>query len=224
MAGAATALPPAFDPDGGTGIARKGGAQQVPASDGSVTGMTRIVAGDLGGRRLEAPPGARTRPTSDHVREALFNTLQTLTDLRQARFADLYAGSGAVGLEALSRGAAHVLLVESHPKAARAARANVAALRARSQVRLVTTTVAAALAAGADEPYDVVFADPPYDVPGDRLTALQQALLDGGWLAPEAVVVIERASRADPLQWIGNLTELRARRYGETTLWYGRRS
>lgn len=186
--------------------------------------MTRIVAGSMGGRRLEVPPGVRTRPTSDRVREALFNTLQTITDLSGARFADLYAGSGAVGLEALSRGASHVLLVESHARAARAARANIAALRAGPLVRLVSTTVASALAAGTDEPYHVVYADPPYDLPDPQVTALQRALQDGGWLAPGAVVVIERASRGAPLQWVGNLTELRTRRYGETTLWYGRRS
>lgn len=186
--------------------------------------MTRIVAGRMGGRRLAAPVGGRTRPTSDRVREALFNTLQTLTDLEDARFADLYAGSGAVGLEALSRGAAHVLLVESHSRAARAARANVAALGAGQRVRLVTAPVSTTLAAGTGEPYDVVFADPPYDLPTERVTALQHALCDGGWLAPGAVVVIERASRSGPVEWVADLTELRARRYGETTLWYGRRS
>lgn len=186
--------------------------------------MTRIVAGRMRGRRLTVPPGARTRPTSDRVREALFNTLRSLADLDGARFADLYAGSGAVGLEALSRGAAHVLLVESHAKTARTARANIDALGARPAVRLVTSTVSAALSAGTEEPYDVVFADPPYDLPDERIVTLQHALLDGGWLAPDAVVVIERSSRSGPLPWVANLTELPARRYGETTLWYGRRS
>lgn len=197
---------------------------RVTFRGGSVTGVTRIVAGDLRGRRLQAPSGGRTRPTSDRVREALFNSLQSLADLDGARFADLYAGSGTVGLEALSRGAAHVLLVESDPKAARAARDNVATLRARSRVRLVTTTVSTALAEGADEPYDVVFADPPYDTRPERVMALQQALVEAGWLAPGAVVVIERSSRSAPLTWVGSVTPVRARRYGETTLWYGRRS
>jgi 16S rRNA (guanine(966)-N(2))-methyltransferase RsmD len=178
----------------------------------------------MGGRRLDVPPGAHTRPTSDRVREALFNTLQTLIDLRGARFADLYAGSGAVGLEALSRGATHVLLVESNPKAVRSARNNITALRVAPQIRLVTASVATALAAGADQPYDVVFADPPYDLPDAQVTAVQRALLDGGWLTPGGIVVIERSSRSAPLHWVEPVTEIRTRRYGETTLWYGRRS
>ena len=96
------------------------------------------------------------------MREALFSTLESLADLADARFADLYAGSGAVGLEALSRGAGHVLLVESDPRAARAARANVAALGVADRVRLLTGQGRRGVAAGADAPYDVVFADPPY--------------------------------------------------------------
>jgi 16S rRNA (guanine966-N2)-methyltransferase len=178
----------------------------------------------MGGRRLDVPPGARTRPTSDRVREALFNTLATLTDLVGARFADLYAGSGAVGLEALSRGAAHVLLVESHPRAARTARANIAALGARPHVRLVAAAVSTTLAQGADEPYDVIFADPPYDTSGERIDAIQQALVDGGWLAPGAILAIERSSRSAPLRWVDSVTPVRTRRYGETQLWYGQRS
>lgn len=194
------------------------------ATAGTVADVTRIVAGSLGGRRLEVPPGDRTRPTSDRVREALFNTLATLVNLAGARFADLYAGSGAVGLEALSRGASHVLLVEHHPRAVRAARANVAALAARARVRVITSAVTAALAQGTDQPYDVVFADPPYDLPGEQVAALQQALVDGGWLAPDAILVIERPTRAPALRWVTPVTGIRVRRYGETTLWYGRRS
>lgn len=188
--------------------------------------MTRIVAGTLGGRRLAAPAGSRTRPTSDQVREALFNTLRSMVDLAGCRFADLYAGSGAVGLEAYSRGAAAVLLVESQPAAARVARANIAALRAAPAVRLITAEVLTVLrrTAGTEPPYDVVFADPPYALPDQELVALQQALLDGGWLAPGAIVVIERATRSVGLQWVEPLRALRSRRYGETTLWYGHRS
>lgn len=186
--------------------------------------MTRIVAGRLGGRRLEAPPGRRTRPTTDRVREALFNTLESLTDLAGARFADLYAGSGAVGLEAHSRGAGHVLLVESDQKAARAARANLAALGAGGSVQLLRSAVSTALAAGAEAPYDVVFADPPYAFGDSQLADLQRALLAGGWLGPGSLLVIERATRAAPVVWVEHVTEIRARRYGETTLWYGQRS
>jgi len=187
--------------------------------------MTRIVAGALGGRRLTVPPGDGTRPTSDRVREALFSTLSSLVDLTGARFADLYAGSGAVGLEALSRGAAEVLLVEADPRTARVARRNVAALSAGPAVRLVVGKVAHVLAAGpAGSPYDVVFADPPYAVPEDELTAALAALVDGGWLAADAVVAVERSSRSPEPGWVPGLTPQRCRRYGETTLWYGRRS
>lgn len=186
----------------------------------------RIVAGRLGGRRLAAPPGARTRPTADRVREALFSTLESLTDLAGARFADLYAGSGAVGLEAHSRGAAQVLLIESDPKAARVARDNIAALGVAAAVRLVTGSVHTVLAGGPgpDGPYDIGFADPPYGVPDTELVTMQQALVDGGWLAPGGLLVVERPHRSGPMPWVGSVTALRTRRYGETTLWYGRRS
>ncbi|MFG1871835.1 16S rRNA (guanine(966)-N(2))-methyltransferase RsmD [Micromonospora arborensis] len=187
--------------------------------------MTRIVAGTLGGRRIAAPPGAGTRPTSDRVREALFSAVQAEVDLDGARFADLYAGSGAVGLEALSRGARHVLLVESDPRAARVIRENVAALRAGTAARLVTGKVATVLAAGpGGETYDVVFADPPYAVPAEEITDVLTALVDGGWLAPDALVVVERSSRTRQFDWVDGITAERSRRYGETTLWYGRRS
>ncbi|MCM0677598.1 16S rRNA (guanine(966)-N(2))-methyltransferase RsmD [Micromonospora phytophila] len=187
--------------------------------------MTRIVAGTLGGRRIAAPPGAGTRPTSDRVREALFSAVQAEVDLDGARFADLYAGSGAVGLEALSRGAAHVLLVESDPRAAHVVRENVAALRAAPAARLVTGKVATVLAAGPEgEPYDVVFADPPYAVPDAEITAMLAALVAHAWLAPDALVVVERSSRTGPVGWVQGVTGERSRRYGETTLWYGRRS
>ena len=187
--------------------------------------MTRIVAGTLGGRRIAAPPGAGTRPTSDRVREALFSAVQAEIGLDGARFADLYAGSGAVGLEALSRGAAHVLLVESDPRAAQVIRENIAALRAAPAARLVTGKVATVLAAGPDGgPYDAVFADPPYAVSDQEVTALLAALVDGGWLVRDALVVVERSSRTGPVTWVEGVTGERSRRYGETTLWYGRGS
>lgn len=187
--------------------------------------MTRIVAGTLGGRRIAAPAGAHTRPTSDRVREGLFSALENLTDLRGARFADLYAGSGAVGLEALSRGAAHALLVESDPKAARVIRQNIAALGLADRATLLTAKVATVLAAGPPAgPYDVVFADPPYAVPEEEVDLVLAALHRGGWLAADAVVVVERSSRGRPPAPVDGITEVRSRRYGETTLWYGRGS
>jgi 16S rRNA (guanine966-N2)-methyltransferase len=186
--------------------------------------VTRIVAGVHGGRRLATPDGRGTRPTADRVREALFSTIDTLVDLDGARFADLYAGSGAVGLEAASRGAAHVLLVESDAGAARTARANIAALGVRAVVTLTTARVEQVVAAPPDEAYDVIFADPPYPLTDDALTRVFADIAGHGWLAPDALVVIERATRSPEPVWPVGVAALRGRRYGETTLWYGRAS
>jgi 16S rRNA (guanine966-N2)-methyltransferase len=191
--------------------------------------MTRIIAGAHGGRRLVAPPGAQTRPTSDRVREAFFSALAAMTDLSGARFADLFAGSGAVGLEALSRGAAHALLVEADAKASKIIRDNIVTLRVGAAARLITGKVAGVLAAPPDGgPYDVVFADPPYALTDEEVTDVQQSLVTNGWLAPDAVVVFERSTRTvvrgTSLSWVDGITAERSRRYGETTLWYGRRS
>jgi 16S rRNA (guanine966-N2)-methyltransferase len=188
--------------------------------------VTRIVAGRYGGRRIAAPPGRDTRPTSDRVREALFSTLESLTGMEGARFADLYAGSGAVGLEAASRGAAVVLLVEADPRAARVAGTNIATLAAGPAVTLANGKVATVLGGGPPDgkPYDVVFADPPYAVSESEIEAVQAALVRHGWLAPDAVLVLERSARSPEPTWVPAITSERSRRYGETVLWYGRHS
>jgi 16S rRNA (guanine(966)-N(2))-methyltransferase RsmD len=185
--------------------------------------MTRIIAGSRGGRRLDAPPGAGTRPTSDRVREALFSTLESMTVLDGCHFADLYAGSGAVGLEAASRGAAAVLLVESDPRAARVARANIAALGLEAVCQLRSSAVAAAVTAESG-PFDVVFADPPYDTLETEISTLLVSLVTRGWVVDETVVVLERSSRSPAPRWPEYLTSQRAKRYGESMLWYGRRA
>jgi 16S rRNA (guanine966-N2)-methyltransferase len=186
--------------------------------------MTRIVAGAYGGRRLAAPAGEATRPTSDRVREALFSTLQTLVEIDGCRFADMYAGSGAVGLEAASRGAAYVLLVESQARAARAIRSNIATLGLDPVCRLVTQRVATVLASRPEDAYDVIFADPPYGLPDDELAAAVENMVSQGWLAPGGVLALERATRSGEPAAIEGVTAERARRYGESTLWYFRRS
>lgn len=192
--------------------------------------MTRIIAGEWGGRRLVTPSGAGTRPTSDRVREGLFNTLATMIDLDGASVADLYAGSGAVGLEALSRGASRVWLVEADPKAARAARANIAALGATASgasATLATAAVERAVAAPPNPPdhnFDAIFADPPYALADADLAAVLANLTGNGWLAPDGVLVVERSSRSPEPVWPAGVTPERGRRYGETTLWYGRAS
>lgn len=178
--------------------------------------MTRIVAGIVGGRRLRVPP-AGTRPTSDRVREALFNVLAARVDLAGARVLDLYAGSGALGLEALSRGAGHALLVESDRRAAGVLAANIAELRLSGAV-VRKAMVAAVLAAAADEPYDVVFTDPPYALSDADVLADLAALVAGGWLAENAFVAVERSARSPETAWPPCFHPVKARRYGETRI------
>ncbi len=188
--------------------------------------MTRIVAGVAGGRRLAVPAGTTTRPTSDRAREALFSTVDAaLRTLAGRRVLDLYAGSGAVGLEALSRGAAHVLLVESDRAAAAVVQANVAALALPGAH--VATAPVERLVAGAppDDAFDVAFLDPPYALPAEDVVGVLVSLVGRGWLRPGAVVVVERASRDRSWSagsWPDGLAADRDRRYGEATLWYGR--
>jgi 16S rRNA (guanine966-N2)-methyltransferase len=183
--------------------------------------VSRVIAGVAGGRRLVIPAGSGTRPTADRAREGLFSTLSSLRgSLAGASFLDLYAGSGAVGLEAASRGATTVVLVEHDPQALRAIRANADSL-ALAGVEIRGEPVERVLAAPAPAPYDVVFVDPPYS---DRVDEVLEGLHSGGWLALDGVVAVERASRDAPLCWPSGIEPLRSRRYGEATLWYGRRS
>ncbi|MEU6096095.1 16S rRNA (guanine(966)-N(2))-methyltransferase RsmD [Streptomyces sp. NPDC047079] len=186
--------------------------------------MTRVIAGRAGGRRLAVPPGNGTRPTSDRAREGLFSTWQSLLGgpLEGERVLDLYAGSGAVGLEALSRGAGHTLLVEADARAVRTVRENVRALglpgaevRAGKAEQIIRTPAP-------DQPYDLVFLDPPYAVSDDDLREILLTLRTGGWLAADALVTVERSTRGGEFRWPGGFEAVRARRYGEGTFWYGR--
>ncbi|GGU45103.1 DNA methylase [Streptomyces albospinus] len=185
--------------------------------------MTRVIAGTAGGRRLAVPPGNGTRPTSDRAREGLFSTWESLDGpLTGARVLDLYGGSGAVGLEALSRGAAHVLLVEADARAVRTIRENVRAVGLPgAEVRVGRAEQTAAAPAPA-EPYDIVFLDPPYVVGDDELREILLTLRGQGWLAEEALVTVERSTRGGTFPWPDGFEAIRARRYGEGTLWYGR--
>lgn len=184
--------------------------------------MTRIIAGAAKGRRLAVPPGTGTRPTSDRGREGLFASLVSMRgSLRQARVLDLYAGSGAVGLEALSRGAERVIFMESDPRAAGIIRANIETVGLPG-ASVKTSAVARVLARGpAEPPFDLVVADPPYAAGADEVTAMLVALTRHGWLAPGALVAVERATRSAPLTWPPGYIPYRSRRYGEATFWYG---
>ncbi|CAM5410432.1 16S rRNA (guanine(966)-N(2))-methyltransferase RsmD [Streptomyces canus] len=186
--------------------------------------MTRVIAGRAGGRRLAVPPGNGTRPTSDRAREGLFSTWQSLLGgpLAGERVLDLYAGSGAVGLEALSRGASHTLLVEADARAARTIRENVknlglpgAEVRAGKAEQIIQQPAP-------PEPYDLVFLDPPYRVTDHDLREILLTLRTEHWLAPEALVTVERSTRGGEFQWPPGFDAVKARRYGEGTFWYGR--
>jgi 16S rRNA (guanine966-N2)-methyltransferase len=204
--------------------------------------VARVIAGTAGGRRLAVPDGRNTRPTSDRAREGLFATIVSMTgSLCGTRVLDLYAGSGAVGLEALSRGAEHVLLVESGARAARVIRENIEAIGLPG-AEVVTDRVERVLARGparpantantantgntvdtaSDSRYDIVFADPPYALAGEEVSGMLAALTDRAWLAPGALVIVERATRSGPVNWPAGFAADRARRYGEATFWYGR--
>jgi 16S rRNA (guanine966-N2)-methyltransferase len=217
--------------------------------------VTRVIAGAAGGRRLAVPGGVSTRPTSDRAREGLFGTVVSeIGSLAGKHVLDLYAGSGAIGLEALSRGARDVLLVESDAQAVAVIRANIATvgmggarvIRDRVERVLARLPAAPGQAAGgsAKEPpgapaasgasgasgapdsrdrpdrYDLVFADPPYAMTVAAVTRMLSLLADG-WLADDALVVVERATRSGPVHWPPGYLPGKSRRYGEATFWYG---
>ncbi|MFW5416716.1 16S rRNA (guanine(966)-N(2))-methyltransferase RsmD [Nocardiopsis sp. CNT-189] len=185
--------------------------------------MSRIIAGAAGGRRISVPDGRTTRPTSDRAREALFSSvLSELGGLDGARVLDLYAGSGAIGLEALSRGAGHALMVEADRRAAAVIRRNIGALGLPGAL-LAADRVRRVLSRGpSGGRYDLVVADPPYAVSEEEVGEVLAALRDGGWLAEGALVVLERPSRGPEPSWPEGYTGTRGRRYGEAALWYGR--
>lgn len=169
----------------------------------------RIIGGLLGGRRLRAPRGAATRPTADRVKESLFNILG---DVGGARVLDLFSGTGALALEALSRGAAAAVLVDSAEAAVRCARDNAAALGLEDRVRVLRAEVGPALARLRDERFDLVFLDPPYaaGLAAQALAALSPLLL------PDARVIVEHDRRTAPADDIGLLHREDRRRYGDT--------
>ena len=183
--------------------------------------MTRIIGGHAGGRRLTTPRGSTTRPTSDRVREALFSAVESWCgSLHGLRFLDLYAGSGAVGLEAWSRGAGVVTLVEQDRRTAALISTNAREIGfAKADVR--SATVGTVLLKTPSAPYDVVFLDPPYPMTTAEVESDLTALVAQGWLVPEALVVVERGKRAARLTWPEGLEAGREKKYGETTLWYG---
>lgn len=180
--------------------------------------MTRIIAGTYGGRRIQTPKGDGTRPTSDRVREALFSSLESeLGGFDDLHVLDLFAGSGALGLEALSRGAEHAVLVEASAKAASVIQANVRDLGASAAVQRVKAETYTQQSR--DSAFDLVFVDPPYAMETATVARLVAELAENS--ATEALFVVERATR-DPFAWPAGVDAIRHRKYGETTLWFGR--
>ncbi len=186
--------------------------------------MTRIVSGFAGSLRL-ATPGPGTRPTSDRVREAVFSALDARGVLPGARVLDLFAGSGALGLEAASRGAAAVILVEHHAAALLVCRKNAALiLRNAPQgsplaIEVSGQTVQAFLHSEQGR-WDIALLDPPYDLPESEIASTLDALVPR--LTPGATVLLERSSRSPEPQWPDGLDWERRKVYGDTTLWWAR--
>jgi 16S rRNA (guanine966-N2)-methyltransferase len=177
----------------------------------------RIVGGSLGGRVLRAPPGAATRPTSEKVREAIFNILG---DVEGARVLDMFAGSGALGIEALSRGAAHATFIDQAKPALVTVRAN---LRDLGLADRATVLAGDAVALGARHepatPWQLVFVDPPY-----RSDLAVRAVQTLAHLAPDAVIVVEHDRRNAPPENLGSLLRTDQRRYGDTLVSFYRRA
>lgn len=184
--------------------------------------MTRIIGGVARGRGITTPRGNATRPTADRVREALFSSVEsTLGTLHGVAFLDLYAGSGAVGIEAASRGASHVTCIERDRGVSALIAANAHAL-GFDNVTVVTGSVATVATSHGRGSFGAAFLDPPYDAENDDIAETLALFGRFGWLADGALVVVERSRRTPPWRWTRGFSAERDRRYGETILWYGR--
>ena len=190
--------------------------------------MSRIIAGSRRGRRIAMPAGDRTRPTSDRVREALFSAIAAWAGTAAAppdeslaglAFCDLYAGSGAVGLEAASRGADPVLLVERDPRTARLTRGNAEALGLT--VEVINSSVEQVLQRPSVRIFEVIFADPPYEMDSRTVSAQLEQLVTNGWVGPDSLIVVERSRRTPDLVWPDTIPKRWSRSYGETVLSFG---
>lgn len=184
--------------------------------------MTRIIAGAAKGRQLKVPP-VGTRPTSDRVRESVFSSVEhVLGGWNDVVVLDLFAGSGAMGLEAVSRGASRALLVDSSAKACAVATSNIA--KTGLPARVVHSKVATWLDTSPPDAFDLVFVDPPYDLPAADVNSVISQLVSGAWLADQAVVVVERSERDDGVAWPRGFDDITRRRFGNTSVsravWY----
>lgn len=182
--------------------------------------MTRIIGGDLRGRRLKVPD-TNTRPTSNRVREAIFSSVEhAVSGLSDLRILDLFAGSGALGIESISRGAAEAVLIEKDLRVADTLHSNIAALGLKTARVLIADALVEISKPSSRGKFDVVFIDPPYDLADEDVTALLANLAKNGWLNENALVVVERGSRSQVI-WPQEIEQLRQKFYGDTTIWYG---
>lgn len=184
--------------------------------------MTRIIAGEFGGRRLKVPDDG-TRPTTDRVREALFSIIGARVDLDELDALDLYAGSGALGLEALSRGARAVTFVDDRRRASAVIAANLAAMGATARGRVITAPVAGFLAGSPAEKVGLVLSDPPYALDSAAVTE-DLGRIAADWLAEGGLLVVERDVRSAPVSWPESMSVIVDKAYGDTRIQVGLRS
>lgn len=179
----------------------------------------RIIAGSMRGRPLVAPKGTATRPTTDRVRESLFSALQSLSgSFAGLHVLDAFAGSGALGLEALSRGASSVTFVEKAPAAIDALARNIGSLGVSQQCRLVRRDIFALAEKGVfGGPFSLILLDAPYTLDPARIAGLLDSLVATGKVAPGAVCSWEHATDTEP-QWPEGFKAVRTKRYGATQL------
>jgi 16S rRNA (guanine966-N2)-methyltransferase len=183
----------------------------------------RVIAGIAKGRNLISPMGA-TRPTSDRAREALFSSLESeFGSLNNLSLLDLYCGSGAVGVEALSRGASIVIGIDNEEKATNVARQNFQLIEKLSGIgtySVFTMSVGKYLDKPADIPFDIIFVDPPYELPNNEIEKNLSALVSNKYLKASSVIAVERDSKSRPLVWPTGLAEVKIRKYGAATIYY----
>lgn len=184
----------------------------------------RIIAGSAKGRVLATPAGV-TRPTSDRTREGIFSALESeIGTCSGTNFLDLYGGTGAVGLEALSRGATHVVVVEKDVKAANVCKENYELVRqvTAGDFSVLRMSVDSYLEAEMENrfSFDVVYLDPPYEFPNSTIEKVLQKIIEKGVLRTSAIVIVERSTRTEPFSWPEALTPIKSRKYGEGTVYF----
>lgn len=184
--------------------------------------MTKVIAGELRGRNLKVPENG-TRPTAQRVREAVFSTLTSLDAIAEVSVLDLYAGSGALGIEAISRGASQCLFVENNQSAYLVINKNIEELKVNAQVvdAKVETILAGIPATKFYMPAQLVFLDPPYEMGKEKIAQVLTSGLAHSWFSDDAIVVVETSKRNGDFVWPDGFESIREKSYGDTSVWYG---